>query len=173
VVEVGLLNTTLLETTGMAEKGEPTGRRISFLNSFAIRGTCFNFSSEGQWLWDEITFSVPAGEDIFAVAAGVETAAIEETAESASLAEEEWKRRARGTRLTRLSARPIVMLRPSQPGIDIQIRYVTCAVGRFEVRDRLYRHVIELLKQKNLLPAPKPAGRGNRLPAEPAEAGVS
>lgn len=179
VAEVGLMSTTLIETTGMAEKGEPTGRRISFMNSFAIRGKCFNFSSEGQWLWDEITISVPAGEDIFVIAKSVEKAALEETAESARLAEEEWKRNARGTRLTGLSAHPIVMVRPSPPGIDIgsgidvQVRYVTHATGRYEVRDRLYRHVIALLKEKHLLPPPKLVNRTASLQAEPAEAEVS
>ena len=178
VSEVGLMSTTLIETTGMAEKGEPTGRRISFMNSFAIRGKCFNFSSEGQWLWDEITISVPAGEDIFAIAKSVEAAAIEQTAESSRLAEDEWKHNARGTRLTGLSARPIVMVRPSPPGIDIgsgidiQVRYVTRAIGRYEVRDHLYRHVIRLLKEKHLLPPPRPANRERMLPPEPQEAGV-
>ncbi len=179
VIEVGLLSTTLLETTGMAEKGEPTGRRVSFLNNFAIRGTCFNFSSEGQWLWDEITISVPAGDDIFAISKSVEQVALEETAESARLAEEEWQRNARGTRLTGLSARPIVLLRPSRPGIDIgsgidvQVRYVTRAVGRYEVRDRLYRHVIRLLKEKHLLPPPNLTPQPTSRPIEPAGAGVS
>jgi len=42
VTEVGLINTTLLETGNLADKGLPTGRRISFINSFAIRGQYFN-----------------------------------------------------------------------------------------------------------------------------------
>ena len=148
VIEVGLVSTTLLETTGLAEKGEPTGRRVSFLNSFAIRGQYFNFSSEGQWLWDEIAVSVPAGEDIYSFAKSVEAAARAETEESARLAEEEWKRSARVGGLTRLGAAPIVQLRPSGAGIELQVRYVTRASGRFEVRDRLYREVIALLHGK-------------------------
>jgi small-conductance mechanosensitive channel len=148
VIEVGLMSTTLLETTGLAEKGEPTGRRVSFLNSFAIRGQYFNFSSEGQWLWDEIAVSVPAGEDIYSFAKSVEAAARAETEESARLAEEEWTRSARVGGLTRLGAAPIVQLRPSGAGIELQLRYVTRASGRFEVRDRLYRKVIELLREK-------------------------
>lgn len=148
VIEVGLVSTTLLETTGLAEQGEPTGRRVSFLNSFAIRGQYFNFSSEGQWLWDEIAVSVPAGEDIYGFAKSVEAAAREETAESARMAEEEWKRSARVGGLTRLGATPVVMLRPAGAGIELQVRYVTRASGRFEVRDRLYRKVIELLREK-------------------------
>ncbi len=148
VIEVGLVSTTLLETSCLAEKGEPTGRRVSFLNSFAIRGQYFNFSSEGQWLWDEIAVSVPPGEDIYAFAKSVEEVARLETAESARLAEEEWKRSSRVAGLTRLGAAPIVTLRPSAAGIDLQVRYVTRAPGRFDVRDRLYREVIQLLREK-------------------------
>ena len=129
VIEVGLVSTTLLETTGLAEKGEPTGRRVSFLNSFAIRGQYFNFSSEGQWLWDEIAVSVPAEEDIYSFAKSVEAAARTETEESARLAEEEWKRSTRVGGLTRLGAAPIVQLRPSGAGIELQVRYVTRASG--------------------------------------------
>ncbi|HUY81055.1 MAG TPA: mechanosensitive ion channel domain-containing protein [Acidobacteriaceae bacterium] len=156
VLEVGLMSTTLLETTGMAEKGEPTGRQVSLLNSFAIRGQYFNFSSDGQWMWDEITVSVPADENIYDIAKSVEDLAREETKESARLAEAEWKQRAHSTRLTGMSAAPVVMLRPTVPvvdiatGIDIQVRYVTRAVGRFEMRDRLYRHVIKLLQDANV-----------------------
>ncbi len=154
VIDVGLMTTTILETTGLAQTGEPTGRTVSLLNSYAIRGKCFNFSGEGQWLWDEITVSVPSSEDIYAIAKSVENAAREETAESARLAEQEWNRTAHSTRLTRLSAQPIVTMRPSAPvldsntSIDIQIRFVTRATGRLEVRDRLCRHVIQQLKGK-------------------------
>jgi small-conductance mechanosensitive channel len=162
VIEIGLMSTTLLETTGLKEKGEPTGRRISFLNSFAIKGTCFNFSSEGQWLWDEITISVPASEYIYAIAASVEQIARQETTESARLAEQEWNHNLPSTSLNRVSAAPIVLLRPSTPfvdvatSIDIQIRFVTRAVGRYAVRDRLYQHVIQMLQEQKRIDMPPP-----------------
>lgn len=162
VIEIGLMSTTLLETSGLKEKGEPTGRSISFLNSFAIRGTCFNFSTEGQWLWDEITISVPASADIYAIAKSVEEAARKETAESARLAEHEWNRSLPSTSLNRVSAEPIVMMRPSTPlvdiatSVDIQVRYVTRAIGRYELRDRLYKHVIQMLHEQKHLAPPGP-----------------
>ena len=58
VTEIGLINTTLLEIGSHADTGLPTGRRISFINSFAIRGQYFNYSTAGQWLWDEITINL-------------------------------------------------------------------------------------------------------------------
>jgi small-conductance mechanosensitive channel len=54
VVEVGLLRTTLLETGNWAESGRPTGRRVAFMNSYAIEDHYFNFSTTGQWLWEEL-----------------------------------------------------------------------------------------------------------------------
>lgn len=149
VTEVGLIKTTLLETSGLTDKGVPTGRRISFLNGFAIRGQYFNFSTEGQWLWDEITVSVPDTVDAHALARSVEAMVRTETAENAPLAEKEWKRGSRVTRLSRLSAAASVNLRPSSAGIEMQVRYVTRAPERAETRDRLYRRMVELLREKN------------------------
>jgi small-conductance mechanosensitive channel len=147
VAEIGLMTTTLLETTGLADKGEPTGRRISFLNSFAIRGQYFNFSSRGQWLWDEITVTVPASEDVYSIAKEIEAAARQESEGAAQMAEQEWKHSRRTTGLARQSAAPTIALRPSGGSIEIQVRYVTSARGRSEVRDRLYRQVIGLFQK--------------------------
>lgn len=153
VIDFGLMSTTLLETTGLTQTGEPTGRTVTFLNSYAIRGQLFNFSSEGQWLWDEITVSVPAGEDMDAVAHSIQDAARTETEDNARLAEHEWQHSSRSSTLSRLSAAPVVTLRPSGGGIDLQVRYVTRASARFELQDRLYRRILQLLHEK---PAEKP-----------------
>lgn len=156
VAEVGLMTATLLETTGLADKGEPTGRRISFLNSFAIRGQYFNFSSRGQWLWDEINVTVPVTEDVYSIAKEIEAAARQETEEVARLAEQEWKHSRRTTRLAGQSAAPTITLRPSGGSVEIQVRYVTSARGRAEVRDRLYRQVIGLFQKPSHPPDAKP-----------------
>ena len=64
VVELGPFHTVLLETGNWAESGHPTGRRVTFSNSFAIEGHYFNFSTAGQWLWDELQVVLPTGEDL-------------------------------------------------------------------------------------------------------------
>ena len=147
VHEIGLMTTTLLETSGLADQGYPTGRRISFMNGFAIRGQYFNFSTAGQWMWDEITVSLPASADIHEVMEEVHKAVTEETRESTQHAELEWKHATRDGSLSRFSAEPAVSLRPSGAGIDLQIRYVAAASDRFALRNRLYQHVVELLHQ--------------------------
>lgn len=148
VTEMGLMTTTLIETGALADQGLPTGRRISFMNGFAIRGQYFNFSTPGQWMWDEITVSVPATVDIHTLVDKVRKAVVEETQENSSHAEREWKHIRRDEGLAHFSAEPVVSLRPSGSGMDLQIRYVTSAYGRFEVRNRLYQHMAELFHEQ-------------------------
>ncbi len=150
VVEVGLFRTTLLETGNGTDKGHPTGRRARFLNSFAVTGQFFNFSTTGQWMWDEISVNVPEGEGSYQTIEAIHNAVLEQTEKDAMLAEKEWKGVSRQHVLGQLSAAPLVNLRPAASGIDILVRYVTRAKDRFEMRNKLYQAVIDLLH--------KPAG---------------
>src|SRR5260370_1990991 len=61
VVEIGLFHTVLLETGNWSDAGHPTGRRVTFTNNFAIEGHYFNFSTAGQWLWDQPPVGGPPG----------------------------------------------------------------------------------------------------------------
>jgi small-conductance mechanosensitive channel len=145
VTEIGLIYTTLLETGNLEDKGHPTGRRISFINGYAIRGPYFNFSTSGQWMWDEITVPVPASANMQTVVDEIQKAVEQETAENTRIAEQEWKRGIRGDGLSRFSAAPVVNLRPSGSAIDVEVRYVTRASDRFELRNRLYQQFVGLI----------------------------
>ena len=65
VVETGVFRTTMLETGNWTDEGHPTGRRVSLMNSFAVRGQSFNFSTTGQWMWDEIRLTILPAEDAY------------------------------------------------------------------------------------------------------------
>jgi small-conductance mechanosensitive channel len=154
VTEVGLFSTSLLETGTLEDKGHPTGRRITFMNGFAIRGQYFNFSTSGQWMWDEISLTIPASGEMTKMVERIHQVVVEETAESTRLAESEWKRSAHGNGLSRFSAAPVVNLRPSSSGVGVQVRYVARASEHFELRNHLYERIVELLQQPGKPGAP-------------------
>jgi small-conductance mechanosensitive channel len=145
VVEIGLFRTSLLETGNWTDRGHPTGRRITFLNKFAISGQYFNFSTTGQWMWDEIKVNIPSSEDSHEVIELIHGAVVKETEKDANLAKAEWQRVTKQNGLSQFSASPAVDMRPAASGTDIIVRYVTRAAGRFEMRNRLYQAVIDLL----------------------------
>jgi hypothetical protein len=120
---------------------------VTFTNSFAIEGHYFNFSTTGQWLWDEISVVVPYGRDSHAIATAIEKEAVAATANSAGEAEEEWRRASRGQRGASVSAQPGVAVRPAGGGVEIVVRYVTRAAERLAVRARLYQAAVQLLAQ--------------------------
>jgi len=157
VVQLGLFRTWLLETGNWTANGHPTGRRVSFLNGYAIRGKYFNFSTVGQWMWDEIKVSIPPGTDIHPLIKGIYEATVKTTEADARMAEAEWKRVTHEEGSPQFSAMPSVNLRPAGPGVDIVIRYITRAGVRVETRNHLFAMIVELMQSaskgdKNLAP---------------------
>ncbi|MFL6427397.1 MAG: mechanosensitive ion channel domain-containing protein [Acidobacteriaceae bacterium] len=145
VVEVGLLRTTLLETGNWSESGRPTGRRVAFMNSYAIEDHYFNFSTTGQWLWEELHVALPSGKDPYALCDAIRGAVQEITRDDVELASRDWRRLSQlhGS-LTTISAQPTVELRPTG-GLEVVIRYLTRAQDRFEMRSRLNQRLLGIL----------------------------
>jgi small-conductance mechanosensitive channel len=152
VVEIGLLRTSLLETGNWTDKGHPTGRRVSFLNKFAISGQYFNFSTIGQWMWDEIKVNIPSSEDGHRKIELIHQAVLKATEENANLAALEWQRVARQNGLSKLDTSPAIDTRPAAAGTDIIIRYVTRAGDRLDMRNRIYGAVLDLLSASQTPP---------------------
>jgi len=146
VVQLGLFRTWLLETGNWTANGHPTGRRVSFLNGYAIRGKYFNFSTVGQWMWDEIKVSIPPGTDIHPLLKGIYEATVKTTEGDAKMAEMEWKRVTHEEGSPQFSAMPSVNLRPAGAGVDIVIRYITRAGVRVETRNHLFAMIVELMQ---------------------------
>src|SRR6266496_6278628 len=146
VVQLGLFRTWLLETGNWTAHGHPTGRRVSFLNGYAIRGKYFNFSTVGQWMWDEIKVSVPPGTSVHSLLKGIYEATIKATEADAKMAEAEWKRVTHEEGSPQFSAMPSVNLRPAGAGVDIVIRYITRAGVRVESRNHLFAMIVDLMQ---------------------------
>jgi len=156
VVELGMFHTVLLETGNWTDSGHPTGRRVTFTNSFAIEGHYFNFSTSGQWLWDELQLVLPSGEDPYPLIDALQKKVLEATAETAKQAEQEWKSAASSRDMKALSAAPAINLKPVVGGVEIAVRYVTRANERYQLRARLYQAAVEILGRKNGQSPPPP-----------------
>lgn len=147
VTELGIIRTTLLETGSWAESAHPTGRRVTFMNGYAIEGRYFNFSTAGQWLWDELKLTVPSGPQATAKIEAMRAAVEARTLEDAVQAEQDWQRATRqyGSATRAFSAAPIVELRPTGESIQVTLRYLTRAEERAQVRSELYERAIGIL----------------------------
>jgi small-conductance mechanosensitive channel len=167
VIEIGLLRTVLLETGNWTDTGHPTGRKVAFVNSYAIEGHYFNFSTTGQWLWDELQVEVGQGANPYPLVEAIQRLVEEETRASAAQAEKEWQKSA-GYRQS-LTAAPAIHLRPTGAGVEMQIRYITSANERYVTRSKLYEKIVGLLRgeAKPQAGAPGPSAPDGNLPGSP------
>jgi small-conductance mechanosensitive channel len=160
VVEIGLFHTVLLETGNWTDSGHPTGRRVTFTNSYAIEGHYFNFSTTGQWLWDELQIVLPTGEDPYPMIEAIQKRVLEATQDSTKAASQEWKGAAGNRDIASFSAEPSINVKPVLGGVELSVRYITQANQRYQLRTKLNQAAVELLGKRGLTPvssSPKPA----------------
>ena len=150
VMEIGLLRTILLETGNWTEAGHPTGRQVAFLNSYAVEGYYFNFTTSGQWLWDEIQVLVPWDKDPYPIIEKLQTIVVRETADNLSSAQQEWRRVTHRYGVKSFAAEPAVNVRTTEAGLELTVRYVTRAEDRSAVRLRLNHAVVRLLHRNEI-----------------------
>jgi small-conductance mechanosensitive channel len=150
VVEINLLRTVLLETGNWTDTGHPTGRKVAFVNSYAIEGHFFNFTTSGQWMWDELQITVPPNQDPYPLLDAIQKTVTKETETNAAAAEKEWKNAASNYKVSSVSAAPTVNLRPTPTGVEIHVRYIARAQERSAIRTRLNQALVELLHHRDL-----------------------
>jgi small-conductance mechanosensitive channel len=160
VVEIGPFHTVLLETGNWTDSGHPTGRRVTFTNSFAIEGHYFNFSTSGQWLWDELQVVLPAGQDPYPMVAAIQKRVLEATQKSAEQAEGEWRRATGSREMSSFSVAPAINVKPVVGGIEVSVRYITRANERYQLRAKLYQAAVDLLGRK-AIPVEEVSGTPN------------
>lgn len=148
VVQIGPFHTVLLETGNWTDSGHPTGRRVTFTNGYAIEGHFFNFSTSGQWLWDELQVVFPAGQDSYPVIDAIHKKVVEVTRESAQIAEQEWRGAGNSRELSSFSAEPAINVKPVIGGIELSVRYITRASERYKLRSQLNQAAVELMGRK-------------------------
>lgn len=169
VLEIGLMRTILLETGNWTDPGHPTGRQVAFLNNYAVEGYYFNFSTAGQWMWDQLAVLIPAGRDPYSAVKAILALVKKETGD-ARHAGAEWQRAARHCGVRSFSAEPEITVKPTDAnvqtdtGVELVVRYMTRANECYDVRNRLSHAIVKLLQ---------PAKSLQGISAPPVEFGPS
>jgi small-conductance mechanosensitive channel len=147
VIEISLLRTILLETGNWTDAGEPTGRQVGFLNQYAVDGYYFNFTTTGQWLWDELQVIIPRGQNPYPLIEQIRNIVGKEMEKHAQQAESEWQRVSQRYGVRAFSATPSISVRQTDTGVVVNVRYITKALDRAETRYKLNHAFVKLLNQ--------------------------
>lgn len=119
---------------------------MTFSNSFAMERHYFNFSTSGQWLWDEVRMPLPSAVDPYQAAQKIREIVEHETQADAAEAGKDWERVTKQYGAREFSAGPAVNLRPGINGLEVVVRYITRAPRRNAVRSKLFQAIVDLLR---------------------------
>lgn len=142
VLDIGLINTTLLEIQAWVDGDQATGRLSIIPNGAVLSDTIFNYTKDHGFMWDEITIPVTYESDWKTAKQTILDLVAKETREATETAEKDIERIGEKYYLSKRNIEPAVYLSLTDNWIELSIRYVV------EIRDR--RLVNDLLMQKIL-----------------------
>ncbi|MCQ1537856.1 mechanosensitive ion channel family protein [Methanocalculus taiwanensis] len=143
VMDIGIMNTTLMEIREWVAGDQPTGRLIIIPNGKIVTQSVQNFTRDHSFLWDEIQVPVTNDSDWRRAVRILTGIAEEETSEISQIAEKEIEKIGEKFFLPKKDISPAVYITQTDNWILLSVRFVTYARERRAVRSELNRLIIE------------------------------
>jgi small-conductance mechanosensitive channel len=146
VMDIGLMNSTLMEIREWVDGDQATGRISLVPNGLVITHTVQNYTKDHSFIWDEIFIPVTYDSNWRKAITIISEVISRETDEVTRRAEEEIERLGEKYYLSRSVTQPAVYLKFTDNWIALYARYTTDVRSRRVVNTRLSRLILERLE---------------------------
>jgi len=143
IMDIGIMNTTMMEIRGWVDADQPTGRLVIMPNSVVITGSIFNYTKDHNFIWDEITVPLTYDSDWKRAIENFLEIIRAETGEMTVQAEKEVDRLGEKYYLPRKVTEPAVYVRLTDNCVHLGIRYVSESKNRRIISDILNRKILD------------------------------
>ncbi len=150
VIDIGIMQTTLLELRNWVEGDQATGRLTIIPNGKIISNAVNNFTKDHSFLWDEIEIPVTYSTDWRRAIEILDAISREETRDITSLAEQEISRIGERYYLPRRDIEPAVYVTITDNWVNLSLRYVTYVKERRIMRAKLNRMILDAFSKENI-----------------------
>jgi small-conductance mechanosensitive channel len=143
VMDIGIMNTTMMEIKGWINAEQPTGRIIIMPNSIVISGGIYNYTKDHNFIWDEITVPLTYESDWKLAINNFMDIVKTETGEMTIQAEKEVDRLGEKYYLPKKVTEPAVYVKLTDNWVELGIRYVSDSKNRRILSDILNRKILD------------------------------
>jgi len=143
VMDIGIMNTTLMELKEWVEGEQPTGRLSIIPNSIVITSTIHNYTKDHNFIWDEIMVPLTYESDWKSAIHEFLEMLKAETGELSIQADQEIDRLGEKYYLPKKVTEPSIYIRLTDNWIELHLRFVTDTRNRRITHDRLSRLIME------------------------------
>ena len=149
VMDIGIMNTTLMEIREWVAGDQPTGRLIIIPNGQVLTKSVQNFSRDHSFLWDEIQIPITYESNWRRAIEILTGIAQQETGEISQVAEIEIERIGEKYFLPKKDIQPAVYVTLTDNWILLSVRFVTYVRERRVVRARLNQLILEAFERED------------------------
>ncbi|MDE4908521.1 mechanosensitive ion channel family protein [Methanogenium marinum] len=143
IMDIGIMNTTMMEIKGWIDAEQPTGRLIIMPNSIVISGMIYNYTKDHNFIWDEIRIPLTYDSDWKSAISNIMQIVKTETGEMTLQAEAEVERLGEKYYLPKKVTDPAIYVKLTDNWVELGIRYVTDSKSRRIHNDKLNREILE------------------------------
>ena len=147
VMDIGIMNTTMMELRGWIDSDQATGRITSIPNGKVITTQVHNYTKDHSFLWDEIMIPITYSSNWKKAKEVMLDIVTRETVEIVKEAEAEIEKIGETYYLPRRMVEPAVYLTPTDNWITFHVRYVTRVKERRAFRTRISEMILEKVQE--------------------------
>jgi len=147
VMDIGIMNTTMMELRGWIDSDQATGRITSIPNGKVITTQVHNYTKDHSFLWDEIMIPITYASNWKKAKEVMLDIVTRETVEIVKEAEAEIEKIGETYYLPRRMVEPAVYLTPTDNWISFHVRYVTRVKERRAFRTRISEMILEKVQE--------------------------
>jgi small-conductance mechanosensitive channel len=147
VMDIGVMNTTMMELRGWIDSDQATGRITSIPNGKVITTQIHNYTKDHSFLWDEIMIPITYSSNWKKAKAVMLEIVTRETAEIVKEAEAEIEKLGESYYLPKRMVEPAVYLTPTDNWISFHIRFVTRVKERRPFRTRISELILQKVQE--------------------------
>jgi small-conductance mechanosensitive channel len=148
VIDIGLMNTTVMEIGGWIKGDQPTGRITAIPNGVVLNQVIHNYTRDNSYIWDEIMIPLTYVSDWKKARDLILALVVRETAATTAQAKAEIERMGEKYYLTRKVIEPGIYILPTDNWIELEIRYVTDVRERRATKTHLSEMILEAIARE-------------------------
>jgi small-conductance mechanosensitive channel len=149
VLDIGLLQTTLMEIGNWVSRDMYSGRIVRIPNSTVLKASVFNYSQGFRFIWDEIKVLFTTTSDCSFAKEMLLRVAEVAIGEYVVEAQTSWKRVSENYRIVKPPLEPTVVLVVNAGSLEFTLDYVVDYTQRSIMKDKLFTRIVEEVANSN------------------------
>jgi len=146
VMDVGLMNTTMLEIRNWVDGDQATGRLTIIPNGWVLSKGVNNYTKDHNFMWDEIMLPITYDSNWKKAVKIIEEIVLDITKETTEDAERQIAHIRERYYLSKRNVEPNVYSTPTDNWIELNIRYITTVRERRLTENKISEKIIEAIQ---------------------------